>query len=168
MKKSELIKMLQEIPGDDDVYLYDWERDFIKKIEVAAVEYPHYMGYEVVREELLLEDGVVLGIDDWVDLSKHDEDLGSRYKCFNKYEYDIDGSIDLTEEYNLMYCRPVIFIGDYFEVSEINRTKNQYAMADSDYEDYLAEEKSRLESEKLEDDPEYAVYLRLKEKFSDV
>lgn len=167
MKKSELIEALQKIPGDDDVYIYDWESDLLKRIEVAVKEYPHYIGNEIVEKDILLEDFVTIEQYDLdSDLSEMPFESFDDFVCYNKYEYDLDGKIYPTAEHQLQYCRPIIVIGDGIEDSEITNNKRRYAGEDEVYRQQLEEEEK--ESSQSDEDPEYLEYLRLKEKFSNV
>lgn len=170
MKKSELIEALQKIPGDDYVYIYDWESDLLKRIEVAVKEYPHYIGKEIVEKDILSEDFVTLDhfdIDLNIDLTLSKIPVDSDdFVCYNKYKYDLDGKIYRTAKLQLQYCRPIIVIGDSLEDSEITNNKRRYAGEDEVYRQQLEEEEK--ESSQSDEDPEYIEYLRLKEKFSNV
>lgn len=167
MKKSELIEALQKIPGDDYVYIYDWESDFLKRIEVAVKEYPHYIGNEIVEKDILLEDFVTIEQYDLdSDLSEMPFESFDDFVCYNKYKYDLDGKIYRTAKLQLQYCRPIIVIGDSLEDSEITNNKRRYAGEDEVYRQQLEEEEK--ESSQSDEDPEYIEYLRLKEKFSNV
>ena len=164
MKLSKLIQRLENIKkhntDDVDVYFVDESGDFIG-ITDLTFNFPDMISN--YRNDILLEDGNI-----------SDEKISSH--IVDKYSFDLDGTLYPIIEYELMYSKPVIALGDTVcltdkanKIYQINvKISESHKIIESNnkYFDNLYIEQQNNNVIKQSDD--YQQYLVLKEKFKNI